>query len=339
MTATETDTTEAPDREPRERDRRSEPLWQRAVAAVLGSAIWLLGVLPAWLSYLLCSVVAVPWYLHWRLADWRGQRSKGYWRNVRIAFRPGSPLGPTRPARHLWRWSLHIAWLVADFCLIRKLNVRTLDRYVDMSEYPPIAALFAEGKGIIFATGHVGVWDVAGVGAGLRGLPLTSVFRPSPMPALDRLIANLRTRTGSNVVARKRVMYTLKRILAEHGAIGLLCDGGGKHSAVIAPFLGTVAKTVATPAVLHLSSGAPIVVVTVLRTGCMRFKLRVYDIIRHAPSADRDADLAAIMTRVNRGLSSAIAEAPEQWFWQGRRFRHRPAGEVPGEDGLPPLAG
>ena len=58
MTATETDTTEAPDREPRERDRRSEPLWQRAVAAVLGSAIWLLGVLPAWLSYLLCSVVA-----------------------------------------------------------------------------------------------------------------------------------------------------------------------------------------------------------------------------------------------------------------------------------------
>ena len=57
---------------------------------------------------------------------------------------------------------------------------------------------------------------------------------------LDRLIANLRTRTGSNVVARKRVMYTLKRILAEHGAIGLLCDGGGKHSAVIAPFLGTV---------------------------------------------------------------------------------------------------
>jgi lauroyl/myristoyl acyltransferase len=70
----------------------------------------------------------------------------------------------------------------------------------------------------------------------------------------------------------------------------------------------------------------------------MRFRLRVYDVIRVTPSDDRDADLRAIMTRVNDGLSRAIAEAPEQWFWQSRRFRHRPSGETPGPGGLPPLA-
>jgi acyl-CoA thioesterase-1 len=51
----------------------------------------------------------------------------------------------------------------------------------------------------------------------------------------------------------------------------------------------------------------------------------------------RDADLLAITARVNRALSLGIAEAPEQWFWQSRRFRHRPPGETPGPDGLPPL--
>lgn len=337
-----TSATASPDAAPRDRrnDRGKEKdrLWQRAVVGVLSASIWLIGALPPRVGYLAFDVLAIGWWLCFRFNDPRGERSKGYWRNVRIAFRPGSPLGAERPKRHLWRWSRHIAHVVTDFCLMRRLDRDNLEHYVDMSEYPPIAELYAEGKGVIFATGHVGAWDVAGVGAGLKGLPLTSVFRPSPIPALNRLIERLRTRTGQRVVARKRVMYTLKKVLSEGGAIGLLCDGGGKHSAVTAPFLGTVAKTVATPAVLHLSSGAPIVVVTVIRTGCMRFKLRVHDIIRETPSGDRDDDLRRIMTRVNDGLTEAVREAPEQWFWQGRRFRHRPAGETPGPDGLPPLA-
>ncbi|MCR9246689.1 MAG: lysophospholipid acyltransferase family protein [bacterium] len=329
----------APPAEPKERrDTRPDPLWQRALVSVLGGLIWLVGVVPPRLGYLASNLLAIPWYLYWRCHDPRGERSKGYWRNTRIAFRPGAPAGDARPPGHLWAWSRHIARIVVDFCQMRRLTAGNLERFVDMSEYPPIAELYAEGKGVIFATGHVGTWDVAGVGAGLKGLPLTSVFRPSPMPALDRLIAKLRTRTGQHVVARKRVMWTLKKVLAEHGAIGLLCDGGGKHSAIEAPFLGTVARTVATPAVLHLSTGAPIVVVTVIRTGCMRFKLRVHDIIRVTAGPDRDRDLLAIMTRVNDGLSEAIAEAPDQWFWQGRRFRRRPEGEQPDADGLPPLA-
>ena len=58
-----------------------------------------------------------------------------------------------------------------------------------------VQALYDEGHGVIFATGHVGVWDVSGHVAGLLGLPITSVFRPSPLPALNRLIERLRTGT------------------------------------------------------------------------------------------------------------------------------------------------
>jgi lauroyl/myristoyl acyltransferase len=71
----------------------------------------------------------------------------------------------------------------------------------------------------------------------------------------------------------------------------------------------------------------------------MRYNLRVYDVIEGAGTGDRDADMLAITARVNRGLTQAVAEAPEQWFWQSRRFRHRPPGETPGPDGLPPLLG
>ncbi len=317
---------------------RREPLWQRGLVGIAAATIWLVGAMPTWLAYSLGNLLAAIWYLYWRLSDVTGRRSKGYWRNTRIVFRPGAPLGPTRPPRHLWHWSQHIAWLLIDFCRMRRITAANLREHVDVAEYEPMREVFAEGKGLICATGHVGVWDVAGHGAGMLGLPMTSVFRPSPVPALNRLIAKLRTTTGQTVVARKNVMWTLKKVLANHEAIGLLCDGGGKHSSVVSPFLGTLARTVATPALLHLTSGVPIAVVAVLRTGRMRYRVRLYDLIRHPPSTDREADLLAITKRINAGLSQAVAEAPAQWFWQSRRFRHRPPGEVLGVDGLPPLA-
>jgi KDO2-lipid IV(A) lauroyltransferase len=315
-----------------------EALWQRVVVGVFAGVIWFVGALPAWLAYGIGDLLAVPWYLWWRLSDPRGRKSRGYWRNCAIGFRPGSPLGAVRPPRHLWRWSRHIAWIAIDFCRMRRITAANLRDHCDLEEYPRVANLFAEGKGLIFATGHMGVWDVSGYAAGILGLPITSVFRPSPLPALNRLIAGLRTGTGQTVVARKNVLWTLKKVLADKQVIGLLSDGGGKHSSVVAPFLGTPARSVATPALLHLTTGAPIAVVAVLRTGRMRYRLRVFDVIRDAGTGDREHDLVAITTRINAGLSRAVAEAPEQWFWQSRRFRHRPPGEVPGPDGLPPLA-
>ncbi|HEX6810201.1 MAG TPA: lysophospholipid acyltransferase family protein [Planctomycetota bacterium] len=315
-----------------------EALWQRLAAGMLSMWIWAIGAVPAWVAYALGDMMAVPWYLWWRCSDPRGRRSKGYWRNVAIVFRQGSPLGPVRPRRHLWRWSRHIAWLAIDFCRMRRITAANLRQHCDLTAWERIASAYAEGNGLIFATGHVGVWDTGGYAAGLLGLPIHSVFRPSPLPALNRLIARLRTGSGQSVFARKNVMWTLKKVLADKQVLGIMSDGGGKHSSVVAPFLGTPARTIATPAVLHLTTGAPIAVVAVLRTGRMRYRLHVFDVIQHADTGDRERDLIAITTRVNAGLSQAVALAPEQWFWQSRRFRHRPPGEVAGPDGLPPLA-
>lgn len=314
-----------------------EALWQRLVVGAFAGLIRLVGALPTWLAYTLGDLMAVPWFVYWSLRDRRGRRSSGYWRNCRIAFRPGTPLGPVRPRHHLWRWSRHVAWLAIDFCRMHRITAANAHTHCDLAEYPQLQALYDERKGLIFATGHIGVWDVSGHTAALLGLPLWSVFRPSPLPALNRLIERLRTGSGQTVVARKNVLRTLLRVLGEGKVTGILADGGGKHSAVEAPFLGTVARTVASPALLHLATGAPIAVVAVLRTGRMRYRLRVYDVIRDAATGHREHDLVAITTRVNDALTRGVAEAPEQWFWQSRRFRHRPAGERPTADGLPPL--
>ena len=99
-----------------------------------------------------------------------------------------------------------------------------------------------------------------------------------------------------------------------------------------------MAASTASPAVLQLHTGAPMVVASCERTAPLRYRLRVWDVIRAEPVADRDAAIVSLTTRVNEGLGRAIAACPDQWFWQGNRWSHRPPGEPPGPDGLPPLA-
>ncbi len=311
--------------------------WHRCIAALLRAVVGLCAMVPAPLAYLIADLAALPIALAWLSADRRGQRVRGYWRNVRIVYRAGG-LGAERPRWHLWRVARHLTWLAVDSCRLHRITKARLPQIVDTSEFEAMQALYREGNGIVWATAHIGVWDVAGYVCALVGIPITSVFRPSPVPGVDAVITRLRSGSGQTVVAKHNVLWTLRRALARKESIGLLCDSAGRRGDSFPPFLGTRAATVATPALLHLSTGAPIAVVTAMRTGRFRFAMRVWDVIRCEPTGDRDADVGRILARINAGLSRAVAAAPEQWFWQGRRFKHRPADETPGPDGLPPIA-
>lgn len=313
------------------------PFWHGLATGALRSVTWLFGALPAFLAYGIADLFAVGIALSWLFTDRKGAKVRGYWRNRRIVFRSGG-LGPDVPKRHLWKVARHLAWLAVDSCRLHRITNDSLRRLVELREFEPMLKLYAEQRGIVWATAHIGVWDVAGYVCALMGMKITSVFRPSPIPGVDRVISDLRTGSGQVVVAKQNVVPTLRRALHRKETIGLLCDSAGRRGDSFPPFLGTPAATIATPALLSLHSGAPVAVVTAMRTGRFRFAMRVWDVIPAASTGDRDADVARILGRINDALSRAVAEYPEQWFWQGRRFKHRPPGEVPGPDGLPPTA-
>ena len=60
--------------------------------------------------------------------------------------------------------------------------------------------------------------------------------------------------------------------------------------------------------------------VRVERTEGAHFRLTVYPKLPLPRSGDRDADVLALMTEVNRTLEAWIRERPEQWFWLHRRW-------------------
>ncbi len=293
--------------------------------------------LPGVLAYALADLASL-WIVAYTLWHERrvGPQGRGLFRNQRIVFRESwnRRLG----WRLLFAWARHMAHLAVDFFRMPRIDAASLRDHLDTRPIEELRRAIGGERGIIWVTGHLGFWELGGHAGSLLGKPVTVVQRPASAAPINDVVNSIRTAGGQQVLAKRDVLWPLKKTLDRGGEIGLLLDEDTPERPVFVPFLGTVAATSPSAAFLHRSTGAPIAVVSCHRTGRERFCFRVWRVIRCAPTADRDADLRAICTAINEALSSAILSRPEQWLWGSRRFFTRPPGEVPGPDGLPPPA-
>lgn len=290
---------------------------------------------PAWLAYGVAGALTpiLVWITE-RRERRIGPLGRGMIRNQRIAVRGGWKSCESRA--HLRAWAQHMTSAVVDFCRMPRIDAANLERHVDVSDVEQIRALHAEGNGVICASGHLGIWEMGGHITSLLGLPTLSVSRPSSNPALHRRLLRMRESGGQRIVQKWGVLWPLQKALSRGEMIGIAADENVTQDPVFAPFLGTLAATSTTTAALARRSGAPIVVMSCHRVGRAKFKLHVWDVIRVQKSRDRSTDYGDVPARINRALTRAIAQYPEQWIWGSRRFATRPDGESLDADGLPP---
>ena len=318
--------------------RSSATFRQRAAGLGLGLVSRLFRWSPAWLAYGVAN--ALTPLLVW-MTKRRERRiaplGRGLVRNQRIACR-GS-WNPEASRDHLGRWARHMTHSFVDFCRMPRMRRESLERTVDLRDLDQLRALQAEGRGVICASGHLGIWELCGHVTALAGLPTVSVSRPSRNPAVEGVLHGIRTSGGQQILTKWGVLWPLHKALKRGEIIGIAADEDASEHCAFAPFLGTLASTSTTAALLAQRTGSPIAVVSCNRTARGRFRIHVWDVIR-VPRTGRsdpnDRAGCAITDRISRALSRAIQTYPEQWLWGSRRFATRPEGESAGADGLPP---
>jgi len=60
-----------------------------------------------------------------------------------------------------------------------------------------------DGHGLLLLTAHFGNWELLGLAHALCGRPLAVVVRPLDSARLNRLAERLRTRTGTELIAKR----------------------------------------------------------------------------------------------------------------------------------------
>jgi KDO2-lipid IV(A) lauroyltransferase len=178
----------------------------------------------------------------------------------------------------------------------------------------------AAGRGAIFATGHLGNWELMAVALARAGYPISTVARESRDPRFTRLIASQRARFGVECIFRGRpgAVAGVLRALKRGRILGLLIDQDTRVPGVFVPFFGRAAFTPVAAAAIALRTGAPVVVGSIRRRRDGGHEVTVEPC---ALPAEPRAATALITAR----FEERVRRRPSQWVWFHERWRTIPA--------------
>jgi KDO2-lipid IV(A) lauroyltransferase len=229
-------------------------------------------------------------------------------------------LGPAEIERVVIGMWDNLGRVIAEYPHLGGFDLYGGDGRVEVVGIEHIDRLRDDGIGAIFFSGHIGNWELASLGGTQRGMPLVHVYRVANNPHVERLIQRMRAPIGgSHHPKGGRGARALLAALGRGEHLGLLIDQK-LNEGIAVPFFGRDAMTAPALAELALRFRVPIVPARVERLDGARFRLTVMAPLELPDSGDRDADVLAIMTRVNALLESWIRDRPEQWLWLHRRW-------------------
>ena len=185
-----------------------------------------------------------------------------------------------------------------------------------------IEACLRSRKGLLLLVPHLGNWEMVGLWCARYG-QFTALYQPPKQAALDPLIWRARQRLGNKLYPTDHsgVRAVLKE-LKKGGRSAVLPDQEpDPEGGVFAPFYGVPALTMT---LVHgLAS----------RTDCevlMAFGKRVEGgfmiVFKEADSRIKDPDVVKAAAALNRSVESCIADCPEQYQWEYKRFKKQPDG-------------
>jgi KDO2-lipid IV(A) lauroyltransferase len=177
----------------------------------------------------------------------------------------------------------------------------------------------------IVAIGHFGNFELYALLARcLPGYHPASTYRGLNQPALNRLLEELRNRSGCRFFERRTGLRALMRALSGKGVLlGLLSDQHGGRHGVWGPFFGHECSTNPAAAVFALRYHSPLNTAICYRVGLARWRIEIGDEI---PLRENGAprSIEAITADINAAFEAAIRRDPPNWFWVHKRWKPRP---------------
>lgn len=220
-------------------------------------------------------------------------------------------------ARDMWD---HLGRTAAEFPHLKTINVYDPDGPVEVIGGENVDALRDDGAPGVFFSGHIGNWEIVSMGATQRGVPLDRIYREANNRLVDWMYRHGRTSIDGALVPKgSKGARELLKWIKQGRHLGMLVDQK-MNDGIAVPFFGRDAMTAPALAELALRYDLPIVAARVTRLKGPTFRLTILPPFQFEKTGDRQADVHAAMTRVNKQLEDWITETPAQWLWMHNRW-------------------
>jgi len=249
-------------------------------------------------------------------------------RNLAVAFPTRSP----RERRAIVRGAFaHFGQLLSELLKFSTLSNDELMARVEFEGDERVRRAYAQGRGVLFVTGHFGFWELHAIVHALQFEPIGVVARALDNPYVNDVLEKIRQRTGNFVIYRqgtiRRVMRTLE---AGHGVAVLIDQHIQSRDAILVEFFERPAATTSAVAALALRTGAPVIPVFALPLAGGRYRM-IYEHAVEPPDAAADGAVREFTQRCTDVLEMYVRRHPELWLWMHRRWRE---GERTSADGV-----
>ena len=208
----------------------------------------------------------------------------------------------------------------ARFPQITKANVAQWIRYEGFEHY---RAAKERGKGVLFATAHLGNWELSAYAHALLTEPMNVVVRPLDNPLIDGIVERRRSLSGNKLLSKRDFARSIFQALRANEPVGILVDqNSSAENGAFVPFFGIPACANLTFAKLAARSGAAVIPgFAIWNERERRYVLHFY------PEVEITGDAVEDTRRIQSAIEAAIRETPDQWLWIHRRWKTRPEGE------------
>lgn len=188
-----------------------------------------------------------------------------------------------------------------------------------------IRSALRDNKAILLLSGHMSSMEI-----GTRQLafhiPFQAMYKPAKNKLFESVMLARRSRFYHEMVPRKqsrRLLRNLKQKIATWYAPD---QNFGHDDTVFAPFFGVPVISLTATARIAGSTDAVVIPFFPYRLPeNLGYYLVIGEPLKDFPSGDAVRDAASI----NHVIEEAVRQAPDQYLWVHKRFRHRPPGEAP----------
>jgi KDO2-lipid IV(A) lauroyltransferase len=211
-----------------------------------------------------------------------------------------------------------------DAFRIRTMPIKEFNERVVVMGVENIDRALEAGKGCVCAMPHMGNWDAAGHWFGANGYRIAAVAEELRPPRLYELFLRHREELGMRIVGLTReghVGQQLKQLLSENWMVALVADRDLTGRGTEVEMFGATRRVPAGPALLSLSSGAPLVVCPVY-TRDDGWEVRIEEPLEIERTGVIREDVAALSRLMAERFERAIAAKPTDWHmfqpaWDG----------------------
>jgi len=220
----------------------------------------------------------------------------------------------------------HYIRFLVEFIRLPLMSAKKKKRLIRVENMESPLRAHEKGKGLILLTGHFGNWEVSTV-AGITQFPQFKglfhfVRRPLNPQWLNEFITRRFRRAGFGTISKRGSLDTILSLLENGSVIVYVFDQtAGTGECIVVDFFGQPARTFKSPALLAMSTGAPVIPASSWRESDGTHVLRFEEPLPPIEHENTGEAIRQNTRAYNAALERMLLRHPEQWIWMHRRWK------------------